>query len=220
MDKIFKQKKLSHNKLIKHGFVYEGGLYSYTTYILDGQFQLTVYVAANNDVTTKCVDVGSGEEYVLHLLPNAEGAFVGVVREAIEVVLKDISEKCFDSDIFKSAQTNEMVKYVAQKYGDRVEFLWEDENGVWRRKDNNKWYGLLMSVKKSKFGFDSDEIVEILDVRADPDEIDVIVDDNRYFRGYHMNKKHWLTMILDGSVDTDEICRRIDTSYELAKKSK
>ena len=34
--------------------------------------------------------------------------------------------------------------------------------------------------------------------------------------GYHMNKKHWLTIILDDSIDLDEIRQRIAVSYQLA----
>jgi len=35
--------------------------------------------------------------------------------------------------------------------------------------------------------------------------------------GWHMNKKHWYTIVLDGSVLTNEICRRVNDSYMLAK---
>ena len=44
-----------------------------------------------------------------------------------------------------------------------------------------------------------------------------MIDKKRYFPGWHMNKKHWYTIILDGSVSTEEICSRIDESYRLAK---
>jgi predicted DNA-binding protein (MmcQ/YjbR family) len=33
--------------------------------------------------------------------------------------------------------------------------------------------------------------------------------------GYHMNKKHWNTVILDGSIDNELIKRMIDDSYDL-----
>jgi predicted DNA-binding protein (MmcQ/YjbR family) len=33
--------------------------------------------------------------------------------------------------------------------------------------------------------------------------------------GYHMNKKHWNTVILDGKVPTKEVLAMIDHSYEL-----
>jgi predicted DNA-binding protein (MmcQ/YjbR family) len=35
--------------------------------------------------------------------------------------------------------------------------------------------------------------------------------------GYHMNKKHWNTIILDGSVPDKEILAWIDHSYDLVK---
>jgi len=36
--------------------------------------------------------------------------------------------------------------------------------------------------------------------------------------GYHMNKKHWNTVILDGSIPQGEIERMIDHSYTLVVK--
>ena len=37
--------------------------------------------------------------------------------------------------------------------------------------------------------------------------------------GYHMNKRHWNTVILDGDVPPGEIERMIDSSYALVVKS-
>ena len=37
--------------------------------------------------------------------------------------------------------------------------------------------------------------------------------------GYHMNKKHWNTVLLDGSVPENEIKRQIESSYQLIVKS-
>ena len=36
--------------------------------------------------------------------------------------------------------------------------------------------------------------------------------------GYHMNKKHWNTVIFDGTVPEGEIYRMVDRSYELVVK--
>ncbi len=55
-------------------------------------------------------------------------------------------------------------------------------------------------------------------MRCDSEELDKIVDGERYFRGWHMNKKHWLTLVLDGKTDADELIRRLKESYRLAKK--
>ena len=37
--------------------------------------------------------------------------------------------------------------------------------------------------------------------------------------GYHMNKRHWNTVLLDGSVPTSEIEAMVDHSYALVAKS-
>jgi len=38
--------------------------------------------------------------------------------------------------------------------------------------------------------------------------------------GYHMNKKHWNTIIVDGTLSNKQICRFIDDSYQLVRKGK
>ena len=116
-------------------------------------------------------------------------------------------------------QSVALIVYVREKYGDELEYLWDKfpDNAVWRRKDNEKWYGALLTVSRRKLGIPSDEIVEIIDLRIAPEEMDNLIDHARFFPGWHMNKKHWYTIILDGTVSVDEICRRVDESYLLAK---
>jgi predicted DNA-binding protein (MmcQ/YjbR family) len=38
--------------------------------------------------------------------------------------------------------------------------------------------------------------------------------------GYHMNKKHWNTIIIDGTIIDNEILKWIDHSYDLVSKKK
>lgn len=37
---------------------------------------------------------------------------------------------------------------------------------------------------------------------------------------YHLNKEHWNSVILDGSVPEEEICRMIEESYDLVRGKK
>ena len=53
-----------------------------------------------------------------------------------------------------------------------------------------------------------------ISLKADP--IDAVILRKQYSAinpGYHMNKKHWNTVRLDGSVPDDEVRRMIDESY-------
>jgi predicted DNA-binding protein (MmcQ/YjbR family) len=38
--------------------------------------------------------------------------------------------------------------------------------------------------------------------------------------GYHMNKKHWNTVLIDGTIPDNEIFTWIDHSYDLVKNTK
>lgn len=218
---FFGFKSPDYKKLLNYGFKCDGQNYAYITSILNGQFEMRVNVGGKNGaVKTELIDAGSGEPYTLHLVEGAGGAFVGEVREAFEGVLSEIAEKCFVPDVFKGDVAHAVIEYVREKYGDELEFLWKTSpsNAVWRRKDNKKWYAAMLTVSKSKLGLNSDEVVSVIDLRIDPEVLNDLVDGIKYFRGYHMNKKHWFTMCLDGSVPAEEICARIDKSYVLAKK--
>jgi predicted DNA-binding protein (MmcQ/YjbR family) len=37
--------------------------------------------------------------------------------------------------------------------------------------------------------------------------------------GYHMNKRHWNTVILNGTIPYEEVCSLIDDSYDLVVKT-
>lgn len=122
--------------------------------------------------------------------------------------------------VFREEHAKKILQHAAEQYGDEPEYLWEEypEYAVLRRKDTGKWYALLMNISKKKLGLDSNELVEVVDLRFDVDELPNKVDGVRYFRGYHMNKKHWITILLDGSVAIDEILDYVDKSYALARK--
>ena len=120
---------------------------------------------------------------------------------------------------FQFAQTQNLIKYVASEYGRDLEFLWGKlpKAAVWRRQDNGKWFGLLAEINISKICAGApDKTVEILNLRCAPDVIDCIADNKNIFRGWHMNKQHWITLVLDGRMKMPQIRHLLDASYEIA----
>lgn len=218
---LFQHKKLVIEKLIPFGFTIsqDQNFYHYQKILPESQFILTVRISKSGEVFTEIIDPILNEPYILHLT-DAVGGFVGNVREQYKKILSEIAESCFEPDVFQNPQSQEILSYVKKKYNDNLEFLWKkfDDNAILRRKDNQKWYAVLMTISKRKLGIDSDQMAEIIDLRIQPEQITLLIDYQKYFPGWHMNKKHWYTMILDDSVPTKEICRRIDESYLLAKK--
>jgi predicted DNA-binding protein (MmcQ/YjbR family) len=56
----------------------------------------------------------------------------------------------------------------------------------------------------------------LLNLKCDPDHAQELRDVfDAVIPGYHMNKKHWNSLILDGSLPESEIKRLIDHSYAL-----
>lgn len=213
---IFRRRKPNTEKLRAFGFEARDGHFVYDTEIMNGDFQLTVTVTKNGGVDTRLLEKDTDEPYVLYKT-DAAGTFVGAVRAEIEGILTEISERCYDASVFKNDQTLAIIDYVREKYGDEPEYLWQKfpENAIWRRQDNQKWYGAVLTVVGRKIGLPTDEVVEIIDLRLGNGQT---VDNNRFFPGWHMNKKSWYTIILDGRVTTEEIFTLIDESYRLAKK--
>ena len=217
---IFKYKSVNFDKLKEFGFEERAKVFVFVKDILNGDFSLEICVDGTGNVTSQVFDKGSGEEYGLYLLPEAEGKFVGQVREEVRCALQEICDKCFENDVFKSRQAKTILNFVDKNYGDKLEFLWEKfpDVAILRRKDNKKWYAVLFVLSKSKLKANSDEIVDIIDLRIKPEELPRLVNDKNIFEGYHMNKKHWISLCLDGSIQTKKILNFVENSYKLAKK--
>ena len=217
---LYKNRKADFEKLVLYGFEKNGADFVYSQELSENDFVMAVTVTSFGEISATVIDRAADEPYTLHLAEGAAGSFVGGIRMEYEEILNDIAEKCFQPDIFKTEHAKQLITYVRENYGDELEFLWKKfpQNAIWRRKDTKKWYGALLTVSKRKLGIPSDEMVEIIDLRLEPEKLEKLIDNTKYYAGYHMNKKHWYTMILDGSVPVEEIYWRIEDSYRLANK--
>ena len=220
MTDIFKNKTPDFQKLLKFGFIKENDLYTYKALIDDSQMTLSVTIDKEKNIKTKITDNDFGEEYVLHLMPENTGEYVGKIRSAYQEILQRIADNCFQTEIFKSPQAKEIISYINQKYSDNPEYLWPKfpNNAIWRRADNKKWYAVILTVSAERLGFENQDTLEILDLRVKEKELENLIDGQKYFPAYHMNKKHWLTVCLNDSLSSDIIKHRIDESYLLALK--
>ena len=216
-EEFFNHRKPNAEKLVAFGFTPGSGVNLYKRAVMNGDFDLCVEINSAGKVDTRLTEAETGEEYVLYKT-EATGVFVGQVRAEIASVLREISEECFDQAIFKAPQTETVIKFVKEKFGDDLEFLWPlfPENAIWRRKDNAKWYGLIMTVDGRKIGLDTDGKAEVIDLRTDPGKRDAILALQGRFPAWHMNKNSWYTVVLNGVVPDGEIESAISESYTLA----
>ena len=220
LQSVFRRRKAIIGKLEPFGFQRMGSGYVYKRILPGSGFEMTVTIAEDGEVHAVVVDPSFNEPYTLHLADGAAGSFVSGIRMETEELLRTISEECFAPDVFQSEQAKELIAYARARYNSELEFLWTKfpDNAVWRRKDSAKWYGALLTVSKRKLGIQSDALVEIIDLRIAPENMEALIDNKTYFPGWHMNKKNWYTVILDHSASLQELQRRLDESYLLAIK--
>jgi predicted DNA-binding protein (MmcQ/YjbR family) len=65
-----------------------------------------------------------------------------------------------------------------------------------------------------------DEVPPSVNLKCDPDlALDLRDRYEQITPGYHMNKKHWNTVQMDGGVPDTEVRRMIDHSYDLVAKA-
>lgn len=104
-------------------------------------------------------------------------------------------------EVKKRVDREEIFEYVKKQYGTIPEYLWSSSpDSAVLRHHNGKWYAVIMNVERSKLGLDGDDTVEIIDVKCDPEMTGMIIQTYGFLPGYHMNKQHWITILLDGTV--------------------
>ncbi len=110
----------------------------------------------------------------------------------------------------------QLFAYIKKKYKASPEYLWRRYPGyaVFRHGDNQKWFALVMDVPGNKLGLETEEMLDILNVKiSDPFLADILVQQEGFFTGYHIRKGNWLSISLYGAVEFDEICRWLEESY-------
>ena len=217
--KIFSGKKYKEDLLLKFGFIKKNHYFFYETLFYNNQFLLKIKIL-KDDIETEITELETNEKYTLFLSALATGSFAGSVREEYEKMLQKICDCCFEKNIFTFKQTIKLLNFAYTFYGDQLEFLWENfsNNAILRRKDTGKWYAHFAIISKNKLGLNSEEKIEMVNLRADPKEIETLIDNITYFKAYHMNKKNWITIILDGKEKTEKLVKMIQKSFELATK--
>ena len=112
---------------------------------------------------------------------------------------------------------NEFINYVQTAYGVKGDNPWQKdpESTVFRHIGNRKWFALVMRVKKHCIGVDSDEYIDIVNLKCDKVMVGSALCNNGFYPAYHMNKENWITAALDGSASEENIKFFLDLSFEL-----
>ena len=145
-------------------------------------------------------------------------------------------------------------KLVYDTYGIEADFPWADSSeAVYRHTSNKKWFAIVLNVSKSKLfpkennstdeqndfeqscfknqikkkadkNNSQDEKIDIVNLKCPQDVFETIWLEPNIFPAYHMNKRHWISVPLDGSVSDKTISFLLSKSFNAtafkAKKRK
>lgn len=113
-----------------------------------------------------------------------------------------------------------IIKYINEKYHNLQEYPWEDKPTymTFKHENNKKWFALIIDIPFEKLKINKQGIVDIINLKNIPEMIGGLRKQQGILPAYHMNKEHWITVLLDGSVNEEKIYELIDVSYELTMK--
>ena len=110
------------------------------------------------------------------------------------------------------------LDYCLGTFGTLPDYPFDEdfETAVLRHADNRKWFALLMKVSRRKFGFDSDETVDVVNLKLPVEMFGSFGKADGVYPAYHMNKLHWISVLLPDAAD-ETIAFLTGVSYEATK---
>lgn len=112
----------------------------------------------------------------------------------------------------------QFLSYCLNTYGTSPDYPFDEdfETAVLRHGENRKWYELVMRVSRRKFGFDSDEVIDIVNLKLLTEMFGSFGEADEVYPAYHMNKLHWISVLLPDTPE-DVVRFLVNVSFEATK---
>ena len=112
----------------------------------------------------------------------------------------------------------EFLEYCLNTYGTSPDYPFDEdfETAVLRHEDNRKWYAIVMRVSRCKFGFESDEVIDVVNLKLPTEMFGSFGAADGVYPAYHMNKLHWISVLLPDAPD-DIVQFLVNVSFEATK---
>ena len=113
----------------------------------------------------------------------------------------------------------ELAAYLTSTYSVESEPLFAKYPSflVFRHHGNRKWFAVIMDIPRKNLKLPGDGEISVVNLKCDTRLIGSFREEPGIFPGWHMNKAHWLSVALDGTVEDEKIKFLVDMSYELTK---
>ena len=115
----------------------------------------------------------------------------------------------------------QFLSYCLDTYGTSPDYPFDEdfETAVLRHADNRKWYAIVMRVSRKKFGFRSDEVIDVVNLKLPTEMFGSFGAADGVYPAYHMNKQHWISVLLPDAPD-DVIEFLTNCSFEATRSKR
>ena len=112
----------------------------------------------------------------------------------------------------------EFLEYCLDTYGTPPDYPFDEdfETAVLRHEDNRKWYAIVMRVSRRKFGLESDEVIDVVNLKLPTEMFGSFGASDGVYPAYHMNKLHWISVLLPDAPN-DVVQFLVNVSFEATK---
>lgn len=113
------------------------------------------------------------------------------------------------------------LQYCFDAFGTSPDYPFDEdfETAVLRHADNRKWYAIVMRVSRKKFGFRSDEVIDVVNLKLPTEMFGSFGAADGVYPAYHMNKQHWISVLLPDAPD-DVIEFLTNVSFEATRSKR
>ena len=213
-EEIFNGYIFNKQKAISCGFTKINDNFVCEQEFLLGKFIAKIVVNKSGEVSGSVIEKDFMEEYNLFRVENVVGEFALKVKRQYTNILLDIRENCFYKTNFVSSQANEVSALILDKFGVSPEYMWEKypHFGIFRCQTSKKWFALIMNLQGEKLDKNLSGEVDVLNVKLD-EGVTEAVKVKGVYPCYHMNKKYWVTIILNNTLSNDDVMKYIEASF-------
>ena len=185
--------------------------------LVEGEFELGMTLL-DQELELVVYDLAMEEPYTLFEVASASGALVTALRQQVD----DILNRILGQQIQDNPLVERLVDYVATTYGlaPAHPFKRHPEIIGFKVPTVDKLFGIFLPVdycRLDKTSLRTDQVL-VLNLKGKPEHIVERIDYCRYFPAYHMNKKHWFSVLLDAQTDWNQLTSLLAESYRLVKK--
>lgn len=170
----------------------------------------------HNEIKLKVFELPDRLEYLpFNLNEDEGGSFVNQIRSDVDEVVYQVIESCYQLKDYRER----VFDFVRAEFSTKLETPWakHPEFYVMKTANRQKWYGLMMRISYQLLDPQQSGIVDVLNLKAPPLKIVDLIDYQTFYPAYHMNKKHWVSVVVDEKINLKQLQALIRQSYQLVE---